>query len=179
MTAADLGTFEGRTGRAGAGQHALVVAEDDLGVGTDVNQQADLIGKVGALSQYHAGSIGTNMPGDARQHVNPGIAMYQEINLHRPQRDGPISGQRKRGTAQLHRIDAQKEVVHDGVANEGGLQDVLRRDSCLRGHIKGKFVQRSPNCCGHVLVPARIHHDVRDPTHQVFAKTDLGVHDAS
>jgi hypothetical protein len=54
-----------------------------------------------------------------------------EIDLHRPQRDGAVGGQRKRRAAEFDRVDAQQQVVHDGIADEGGLQDVGGGDAHL------------------------------------------------
>ena len=36
--------FEGRTRRAGGGDHAVPVADDDLGIRADVQQRGDLVG---------------------------------------------------------------------------------------------------------------------------------------
>jgi hypothetical protein len=52
-----------RSRRAGA-----PVAEHDLGVGADVDEQGDLVRRCGALGQDHAaGAIGADVAGDAGQ----------------------------------------------------------------------------------------------------------------
>ena len=179
LTTTDLGPFKGRPGRAGTGQQALVVAQHDFRVGAHVHQQRHFFGKVRPLGQDYAGGIRAHMPGDAGQHINARIAVDREIDLDSPQRDGTIGGQRKRRPAEFDRIDAQQQVVHDGVADEGGLQDVGGRYPNLACHIGGEFVDRAANRLGHLLFAARVHHHVGDPAHQVFTKTDLRVHQSS
>ena len=43
LAAGDLRALEGRAGRARAGEQPLAVAEHDLGVGADVDEQRDLV----------------------------------------------------------------------------------------------------------------------------------------
>jgi hypothetical protein len=75
LAAADLRALEGRAGRAGAGQQALVVAQHDLGIGADVDQQRHLFGQVGPLGQHHAGGVGAHVAGNTRQHIDARIAV--------------------------------------------------------------------------------------------------------
>ncbi len=103
LAAADLGALESRTGRTGAGEQAFAVAQHDLGIGADVDQQRDRIGQVGPLGQHHARRIGADVPGDARQHVDAGIAVNRQVQLDGPQRDGLVGRQRERRAAELDR----------------------------------------------------------------------------
>ena len=116
------------------------------------------------------------MAGNAGQHVNARVAVDGEVNLHRPQRDGPVGGQRKGCAAQLHRVNAQQQVVHDGVAHKSGFQNVLGRNTGLRGHIDRQRVERRAHRSRHFHLAAGVHHDVGHAAHQVFAKADLRVH---
>ena len=118
------------------------------------------------------------MAGNAGQHIDAGIAVDAEVNLHRPQGDGAVGGERKGGAAQLGRVNAEQQVVHDGIANEGGFQNVLRRDAGLRRHVRCQGVQGLAHNSGHFLLTARVHHHIGHPAHQVFAKADLRVHQA-
>ena len=124
LAAADLRALEGWAGRAGTGQQAAVVAQHDLGIGADIDQQGDLFAQVGPLGQDHAGGISTDMPGDAGQHVDARVAVDGKVDLHRPQGDGFVGGQGKRRATQFHRVDAQQQVMHDGIADESGFQNV-------------------------------------------------------
>ena len=42
------------------------------------------------------------------------------------QADRPVDGQGERRLAELHRIQAKQEVVHDRIADQGHVQDLLR-----------------------------------------------------
>ena len=102
--------------------------------------------------------------------------MDGEVNLYRPQSNGTVSGQRKGRAAQFHRVDTQQQVVHDGVAHKSGFQNVLGRNTGLRGHVYREFVERGAHRSGHFYLAAGVHHDVGHAAHQVFAKADLRVH---
>ena len=64
------------------------------------------------------------MAGNARQHVNTRIAVHRKIDFRGPQRDGAVGGQCKGRAAQFHRVNAQQQVVPDGVADKGSFQNV-------------------------------------------------------
>ncbi len=179
LTAADLRAFKRRAGGAGAGQHALVIAQHNLGIGSHIHQQSHRRIQVRPLGQDHSGGIGTHMTGDTGQHINTGVAVDREVNFRGPQGDGAVGRQRKRRAAQLHRVDTQQQVVHDGITDKGGFQNIggLRPDPLRHLHRQG--VERLAHSGGHLDLAARIHHHVRHPAHQVFAKADLRVHHAS
>ena len=117
----------------------------------------------GPLGQHHTRGIGPHMAGNTRQHIDARIAMDMEIDLHRPQRDGAVGGQRKRRATELDRVDAQQQVVHDGIADEGGLQDVGGGDADLPRDIGGEFVDGATHGVGHLLLAARVHHQRTRP----------------
>ena len=128
LAAADLRALERRPGRRRGGEQALAVAEHDLGIGADVDDQRHLVGEVRRLGQDHAGGVGADMAGDAGQHVDPGVGMHaSEVELARPERHRLVGGERERRAAELGRIDAEQQVMHDRIADEGQLQDVARR----------------------------------------------------
>ena len=55
-----------------------------------------------------------------------------EVDLHRPQGDGTVGGQRERRATQLDRVDAQQQVVHDGIADKGGFEELIKTNLGLR-----------------------------------------------
>src|SRR3546814_1098657 len=57
--------------------------------------------------------------------------MEAQVELARPQRDAGIGGQREGRAAQLRRVDAEQQVVHDRVADEGGVEDLVVPDAGL------------------------------------------------
>ena len=58
----DLGALEGRAGRARRGQQPALVAEDDLGVRADVDDERHPLGLVRLLGEDHAGRVGPTWP---------------------------------------------------------------------------------------------------------------------
>ena len=53
-----------------------------------------------------------------------------------------IGGERERCAAEFHRIDAQQQVMHDRVADQRRLEDVLMRNARLARHIRRQSAQR-------------------------------------
>ena len=51
-----------------------------------------------------------------------------QVEVVRVEIEGAVGRERERGAAQLNRIDAQQQVVHDRVADEHQLQHVRRLD---------------------------------------------------
>ncbi len=105
----------------------LAVAEHDFGVRADIDQQRHLVGKVRTLGEHHARGIGADVAGDARQHVDARVAVQLEVDDIRPQRERVIDGERERRAAEFHRIDAEQQVMHDRIADQRRLEDVLVR----------------------------------------------------
>ena len=65
LAGGNLRAFEGRAGRRRGGKHAVAVADDDLGVCSDIDdKRVDLI-LLRRLGQNDAGGIGADMAGDA------------------------------------------------------------------------------------------------------------------
>ena len=62
-----------RPGRSGEEQASsrVAVAQHDLGVGADIDQQRQLVLEVRRLRQHDAGGVGADMAGDAGQRCTP------------------------------------------------------------------------------------------------------------
>ena len=69
-------------------------------------------------------------------------------------------------------------MVHHRIADEDDLQNVGEFDLRFGRDLGGQRVQRLADDGGHFLLAARIHHHVGDAAHQIFAETDLRVHQA-
>ncbi len=52
-----------------------------------------------------------------------------------------IDGERERRAAELRRVDAENQMMHDRIADEGDLDDVLDADAGFGGHLAGEFVE--------------------------------------
>ena len=81
LAAADLRALEGRAGRARGREEAVAVAEHDLGVRADVDDQVDLVAEVRRLGEDHARRVGPDVPGDAGQHVGARAGVHRQAEL--------------------------------------------------------------------------------------------------
>ena len=72
LAAGDLRALEGRPGRRRGGEQPLAIAEHDLGVGADIDDQPELVAKMRRLGQHDAGRVRADMAGDAGQRVDNG-----------------------------------------------------------------------------------------------------------
>ena len=81
----DLGALEGRAGRRRRGEQAVLVAEHDLGVRPDVDDQLDRPRTRAAPRRGSRPAVSApDVAGDARQDVDPGAGMGQEVRARRP-----------------------------------------------------------------------------------------------
>ena len=87
-----------------------------------------------------------------------------------------IGGERERRAAELHRIDAEQQVMHDRVADERRLEDVLVRHAGRARHIRREPAERLAHRGGHQRGAARIHHRIGHAAHQILAEADLRIH---
>ena len=89
-----------------------------------------------------------------------------------------VDGQREGRAAELDRIEAEEEVVHDRVADHGHLDDAVRAIAASARDVADQPSTRLAHRRGQLAVAAGVHHDVGDPAHQVLAEADLRVHHA-
>ena len=176
LAAADLGALEGRPGRARRGEEPALVAEDDLGVGADVDREAHGLRAMRLLGQDHPGRVGADVAGDAGQDVDPAARVEVQVELGGGRADGPVGGQGEGRRAERDRVDPEEQVVHDRVADDGQFEDVGHRDPGRRGQAGDEAVERLAHGAGHLAGALVVHHRVRDPAHQVLAEADLRVH---
>jgi hypothetical protein len=87
-------------------------------------------------------------------------------------------GQRERRLAQLHRVDAQQQVMHHRVADEDRLDDGAG-DPASAPPAAASALIASRTAFGHLGVAAGVHHRIGHAAHQVLAKADLRVHHAA
>ena len=65
------------------GKQPALVAQDDLGVRADVDDERHAVRQMRLLGQDDPGRIGADMAGDARQHVDACAGMGAETELGR------------------------------------------------------------------------------------------------
>ena len=141
LPAADLRTLERRTGRARRGVLAGAVAEHDLGVGADVDEQLHRVATVRALGEQGRRRVGADVTGDAR----PGVERRRrqvEVEVARQADHGLIGRQHERRRPERCRIDAERDVMHDRVPDEHDLEDVLAVDPGVVDELTDQLVER-------------------------------------
>ena len=176
LAAGDLRALEGRAGRRGAGEQPLAIAEHDLGVGADVDEKRELVPEVRAFGEHDARRIGADMAGDAGQRIDEGAGRDVEAEFARARFVSRVDGQREGRAAELGRIEAENEMVHDRIADHRHFDDVAARNAGLPRGLADQRVHRLAHHARQLGVAARVHHHVGDAAHQVFAEADLRVH---
>ena len=178
LAATDLGTLEGRPGRARRGEQPALVTEHDLRVRTDVDDERHPVGLVRLLGEDDPGRVGADVAGDAGQHVDASARMGAQAERGRRRPHRPVGGQRERRAAEWRRVDAEQEVVHDRVADDRELEDLDALDAGPHRERRDQPVERLAHGRGHLAGTLGMHHRVRHPAHQVLAVADLRVHHA-
>ena len=132
LAAGNLRALEGRAGRRRAGEQALAVAEHDFGVGADIDDEPQLVAEIGRLGEHDAGRVGADMAGDAGQRIDEGAGRDVEAEIARPRLVGAVDRQREGRAAELGRIEAEDEMMHDRIADQRRFEDLAARDAGLR-----------------------------------------------
>ena len=115
------------------------------------------------------------MAGDAGQHVEPRAAADIDVDLMRPELQRAGDGERERRLAELGRVDAEEQVVHDRIADEDAVENVVAVDVAFLADLADQPVDGLAHRLGHGLAAVRVHHHVGDAAHQIFAEADLRV----
>ena len=178
LAAGDLGTLEGGAGGARRGQQPTLVAQHDLRVRADIDDEGHPLCLMGLFGEDDAGRVRADVAGDARQDVDARTRVRPQAEFRRRGPDRPIRGQGERRATQWRRIDAQQEVVHDRVADDRQLQDLGPLDPGPHGQRGDEPIERLAHRLGHLTGALGMHHRVGDPAHQVLAVADLWIHDA-
>ena len=101
-----------------------------------------------------------------------------EAHLPRGQRQRARNRQRERRAAQLRRIDPQKQIMHDRVADEHGLHHLVGLHARFAAHARYQRVHRLAHRPRQRHLAAGVHHHVTDAAHQILAEADLRVRGA-
>ncbi len=177
--AGDGSAFEGRSCRARCGQNAMLVADDQLGVGSDIHH-CDETFFVGQIDGQHAGrsicadvtandrcSVDTSLRMDGQQAVQTGLheAGRSPLTLtHLDFGDGAVG-------ILADRVDAlaEEEIAHRRVADDHHFVDGLWIDGKLFNRVALITGQRAHQ------QPARMFSVIRDTRHHLRAAEALGI----
>ena len=118
------------------------------------------------------------MTGDTWQHIDARALMRGKSQFGRPHFDRRIYRQRKWGTTQFHRINAQQQMMHDRIANQHNLDHIFCSQVGLFSRTGDQLLQPLNHGFVHFMVTARVHDAIGHPTHQILTKADLRVHRA-
>ena len=118
------------------------------------------------------------MARDARQDVDARAGVRRQAELARTHADGRVGRERERGGPERHRIDAQREVMHDRIAHQHQLMDLVGVDLGDRDQLADEPAERGPHRSRHLPGAALVEHRVRHAAHEVLAEADLWVHHA-
>ncbi len=171
----DLRALEGGACRRGGGHDAVAVAEDDLGIGADVDEQHHAVLPVRAFRQRRPGGIRPDMAGDAGQHVDARAGVDAEPQVARPGVDGAGDGEREGCLAELGRVDAEEQMVHDRVADDDGVEHVVGIDAALGADLARQLGDGIAHRLRQLGAAVGVHHHVGNAAHQILAEADLRV----
>ena len=68
--------------------------------------------------------------------------------------------------------------MHDGIADHGDFEDLLRCGAALLCRLAQQLSHRGAHRGGHLPLAAGMHHHVRDAAHEILAESNLRVHRA-
>ena len=131
----------------------------------------------GSSARMTPGGVRPDVAGDAGQDVDPRAGVQGQVERVGGGPDRSIRGQGERRRAERDRVDPEDEVVHDRVADEDELEDLVAAGTGGRDQPADQPVERLADGPGHLAGAFAMHHRVRDAAHQVLAEADLRVHD--
>ena len=179
LAAADLGALEGRAGRARGGEQPVAVAEDDLGVRADVDDEGRPGRPVRRLGQDDAGRVRADVAGDARQDVDAGAGVGlipSSAAVVRTARSvASANGAEPSGIGSM----PSRRWCMIGLPTTASSRISRGGDAGLVGQPGDELGQRAADGPGHLAGALGMHHRVRDPAHEVLAEADLRVHHAA
>ena len=129
LAAGDLRAFEGRAGRRGAGEQAIPIAKHQFGIGADIDEQGQFVAQIGPFGEHDAGGVGADMAGDAGQAIDESAGRDIEAEFARARLKGAVECQRERRAAKLGRIEAEEQMMHDRIADDGDFENIAARDA--------------------------------------------------
>ena len=176
LATTDLRALEGGTGRARTGEQALAIAEHDLRIGADIDDQHRLVRRLWRFGQQDGGGVGADVTGDARQQIDVGARVQIEVECARRGRHRGFDDERKGCPAELRRVETEQDVMHGRVADEAGLGDLSRIYPRLGRGLGREPPDRLPHHRGRDLGLIGMVLDERNSTDQVLAEADLRVH---
>ena len=169
--------LQGGSGGAGGGEEPLAVSHDHLPVRAHIDDEDHLIPAIGLLRDQDPHIVRTHETRFDGEDVDIGGGVDLKTEIARLDIQTAVYGGGERGEAERARIDAEKQVVHYRVSNQGDFKDVGRREAVIPGNGPDEMIQTIDDCPPHRLHAVRMVHHIGDPRNHIIAKSDLGVHE--
>ena len=128
-----------------------------------------------AFGERDACGVRADVAGDAGQRVNARALVDGQAEVLGREAQGAGGRKREGCLTKLGRVDAEEEVVHDRVADEDGLENVIPRHARVGADPRDQRADGLPHGLRQRLAPVGVHHHVRDAAHQILAEADLRV----
>ena len=175
--AADLRRLEGRPGGRGRGEQPLGVAERDLAVRADVDEQPQPLVARHARGQQARDDVAADVGAERREDVRVRARVHGDAEVGRAHERVARRGHDERRHADRLGIDAEQQLRHRRVAGERDLVDLLGRDLALLQHLADEVGERALRELLQLRQHGRIHHRRRDAADHVGAVGLLPVED--
>ncbi len=138
----DAATLEGGAGRAGAGDQPVLVAQHDLAVGADVDEEREAVGGVEPGADHPGRDVAADVAAHRRHELHSRLGVHAEADLV----SGELGRQRDGGDvgllAQVARVEAEQQVRHRRVAGDRDLLDLGGLDAVARLELVDQVVDR-------------------------------------
>ena len=119
-------------------------------------------------------AVGAHEAGDRRREVDAGLGVHGKTELGGAQRHRRRQGRREGRAAETDRRDAERQVVHGGVADDRHVVEVARRDRLPRAQRGQQLVDAAARRPAQV-VEAAVVDRLREAGDHVLAEAHLGI----
>ncbi len=133
--APDGRALEGRPGRRGGREQPVAVAEHDLAVRADVDEQPGPRVPVHAGREQPGGDVAADVGAERREHERPRPRMRRHARVGSEHLRQLAGRHDERRDAERLRVDAERDVGHRRVPGDGDLGDVSRIRAGLRADL--------------------------------------------
>ncbi|OPZ24530.1 MAG: hypothetical protein BWZ02_02816 [Lentisphaerae bacterium ADurb.BinA184] len=173
----DAGALEGGAGGCRGRHEPAVEGEDDLAVGSDVDEDERLVGVVHGCREDAGHGVAADETADVREDVERRVGVDPEADvagIH----EQPAFVRRGEGDfAEGIRADAAEQVLHGGVPGHDHFVDALARHTALFEELVDQPVEGVEDGLLHVFEGAGLLAGPQDAADDVVAGGDLRVED--
>ena len=139
--AADGASLEGRPCGRCRGEDRVAVAEHDLAVGADVDEQPGALVAVHAGGEHARDDVAAHIGAERGEHHGAGARVEVQPDVL-GEYDGWLrAGHHERRHAERLGVDAERQRGHRRVAGDRHLVDVCGVDTALDAHLLGQLVE--------------------------------------